>query len=108
MTRSSRFLSALGAVLGVLAVAPVPTAFAHAGLDSSTPAANSVLEAGPTEIVLDFDETVEVALAQIELYDGSGTPLQVGRPRQGGDDTVVTAPLPTLGEGLYGVVWRTA
>lgn len=108
MTRSSRFLSALGAVLGVLAVAPVPTAFAHAGLDSSTPAANSVLEAGPTEIVLDFDETVEVALAQIELYDGSGTPLQVGRPRRGGDDTVVTAPLPTLGEGLYGVVWRTA
>ena len=26
------------AVLGILAVAPAPTAFAHAGLDSSTPA----------------------------------------------------------------------
>lgn len=108
MTRSSRILSALGLALGVLTVAPAASVFAHADLDSSAPAANSVLESSPTQIVLDFDETVEVALAQIELYDGSGSALQVGVPRRGADDTIVTAPLPTLTEGLYGVVWRTS
>lgn len=108
MKRHSLSLSALVLTLGASVVAPAATAFAHAGLDSSTPAANSVLEAPPSEIVLDFDETVEVSLAQIEVYDGSGASLTVGTPRRGGDDTIVTAPLPTLDDGLYGVVWRTS
>ena len=108
MTRPLRTLSALAIALGFFAAAPASTAFAHAGLDSSAPAANSVLEVAPSEIVLDFDESVEVALAQIELVDGSGTRIQVGTPRDGSDDSIVTAALPTLSEGLYGVVWRTS
>ena len=108
MTRPLRTLSALAIALGFFAAAPASTAFAHAGLDSSAPAANSVLEVAPSEIVLDFDESVEVALAQIELVDGSGTRIQVGTPRGGSDDSIVTAALPTLSEGLYGVVWRTS
>jgi len=108
MKRHSLTLSALVLTLGASVVAPAAAVFAHAGLDSSTPAANSVLETAPTDIVLDFDETVEVSLAQIEVYDGSGDAVTVGTPRRGADETIITAPLPTLGEGLYGVVWRTS
>ncbi|MEQ1700982.1 MAG: copper resistance CopC family protein, partial [Ilumatobacteraceae bacterium] len=82
------------------------TAFAHASLVSSTPAANSVLEAGPEAIVLDFDEAIESDLASIVLYDGDGRSLDVGAPPVGADDTIVSVAAPALDDGLYAVVWR--
>lgn len=102
---------ALAGALALLAACGVVlsgggTAFAHASLVSSTPAANSVLETGPEAIVLDFNEAIESSLASIVLYDVDGRPLDVGAPTVGADDTIVSVAAPSLGDGLYAVVWR--
>lgn len=96
---------ALAAACGVVLTGG-GTAFAHASLVSSSPAANSVLETGPDAIVLDFDEAIESDLASIVLYDGDSRPLDVGAPVAGADDTIVSVAAPDLADGLYAVVWR--
>ena len=96
---------ALVAACGVV-LAGGGTAFAHASLVSSAPAANSVLEAGPKAIVLDFDEAIESDLASIVLYASDSRPLDVGAPTAGADDTIVSVAAPELDDGLYAVVWR--
>jgi len=108
-----RFVGLAGTTLVLAVVAVVVlvgggsrAAFAHASLESSAPAANSVLEAGPDSIVLDFNEGVEAELASISLFDGDGSVLQVGTPKAGGDDTIVSVIAPQVGDGIYAVVWR--
>jgi copper transport protein len=97
--------SALAAV-AVLAL-PAAQAFAHAGLESSTPGASSVLEEGPESIVLDFDEAVEAPLATINLFDSSAQSIPLGAPTAvSGDDSIVKASVPELDDGLYAVTWR--
>ncbi len=101
-------LRVVGALLFVLAAAGVATrtAFAHAGLESSTPSANSVLEEAPAEIVLDFDEAIEAALSSITLFDSDGQAVELGSPSSGDDDTIVKVAVPAIGDGIYAVVWR--
>jgi copper transport protein len=95
----------LAAVVGLLGGTSA-TALAHASLEASTPAANSVLEQGPPAIVLDFDEGIETELASIAVYGSDGEPLDVGSPVAGTDDTVVSAAVPALDDGVYAVIWR--
>lgn len=84
-------------------------AAAHAGLDSSVPAASSVLTEGPERIVLDYDEAVEASTATIQLYDETGASIELGEPVAGdGDDTVISAEVPEIGDGVYAVVWRVS
>lgn len=99
----------VGAVLVMIAAAvgPATPVSAHAGLDSSTPAASSVLETAPDSIVLDFDEPVEASLATIDVFDQDRTPVQIGDPQAiSSDASVVTADLPDLADGVFVVVWR--
>lgn len=98
----------VGALLFLLVAAGVSTrtAFAHAGLESSTPSANSVLEEAPAEIVLDFDEAIEAALSSITLFDSDGQAVELGSPSSGDDSTIVKAAVPAIGDGIYAVVWR--
>lgn len=94
----------LAAAVVLLPASPVS---AHAGLDSSTPAASSVLEAAPDAIVLDFDEAVEATLATISVFDQDRAPVEIGGPEAvGSDASIVTADLPDLDDGVYVVVWR--
>ncbi len=86
-------------------------ASAHASLQSSTPSANSVLEVGPTEMVLDFDEGIETSLTSIALYDATGRVIPLDTPVAGPDDSIVVAAVPSssasaLGDGVYAVIWR--
>lgn len=94
----------------VVLLGNVREASAHAGLEASTPSANSVLETGPTEVVLDFDESIETALTSITLFDGAGQPIPLETPTQGADSTVVRASVSSaaipLGDGVYAAVWR--
>lgn len=107
MSRSFlRGVAAAIVALVALALLPAATASAHAALQSSTPAANSVLEQSPPDLVLDFDEDIEASLASIELFDGDGESVEVGAPQPGDDASVVTASLPELDDGLYAVIWR--
>ena len=87
-------------------VGPSGTAFAHASLRSSVPAANSVLEVGPAQIVLQFSEPIEAGLASIRLFAGNGHGVELGHPVGGTDDATVTATVPELPEDVYAVVWR--
>ena len=82
------------------------TVLAHAALQSSTPAANSVLEQGPSQIVLKFDEEVEPGLASIKLYDGEGLQVQLGKPAGAPGAHTITATVPSLGDDVYAVIWR--
>ena len=114
--RAIRFVAVLAAV-GTAALTPAATVWAHASLESSSPAANAVLERGPVEIVLRFDEDVEASLSTIEVFDGEGAAVPVGEPASGeplagaatsDDGSVVAAPFPdgaSLPDGLYAVRW---
>jgi copper transport protein len=90
----------------VAVLGPASTASAHAGLESSVPAPNAVLETGPTDIVLDFNEAVDAAIADIQLYDQGAKLVPTGAPVRATDDTVVQASVPELTDGVYVVVWR--
>jgi len=98
---------ALGALVATALVAlPATTAQAHAALESSTPAANSVLEQAPSEVVLDFDEDVEVGLADVRAFDGDGAAVDLGAPTAGDDSTMLKVTVPELGDGIYAVIWK--
>ena len=103
-----RSVVAMAAAAAVASLAlPAAPAFAHAGLESSTPAASSVLEKSPAAIVLDFDEAVEAPLTSIDLFDADARPVEIGAPvAVSGDDSIVQASLPDLADGLYAVAWR--
>ncbi|GEM85987.1 copper resistance CopC family protein [Meiothermus granaticius] len=58
----------------MLATALVSSALAHAGLQSSTPAANSVLQSAPTQVVLNMEESVEMRLSTFKVYPLEATP----------------------------------
>ncbi len=96
----------VGLAVAAAVVAPAGRALAHAGLESSSPSANSVLETGPPNIILDFNEAVDARIASIALYDQDATLIPTGAPESVTDDTVVQASVPTLDDGVYVVVWR--
>jgi copper transport protein len=92
----------------VAVLAPAQQAFAHAGLESTVPDASAVLETGPPNIVLNFNEAVDATLSNIELYDQTATLVPTGLAAAGSDNTSVQASVPTLRNGVYVVVWRVA
>jgi copper transport protein len=96
----------VGTALALAVFAPAQQAFAHATLDASVPSPNAVLEAGPPNIELDFNEAVDAELANIELYDQNSKLIPTGLPERITDDTVVQASVPTIVDGVYVVVWR--
>ena len=102
-----RLLAVLAAGAAVLLV-PASPVFAHASLERSEPAANSVLEESPTAVVLDFDEDVEPALSSIRVYDSAGAEVAVGDTVAGDDASILRADVPTLVDGLYAVVWQAS
>lgn len=82
-------------------------ASAHAVLDSSSPAASTVLETPPGEIRLSFNEAVESSLLEVRLFGGDGEEIVISAPqRSPRDASVVTAAVPVLDDGVYVVVWR--
>ena len=84
---------------------------AHAGLKSSEPAASSVLEQSPKEIVLNFGEAVEVSFGSIRLFDSNSQPVALPTPKfveaNGAIDAkTIRVEIPELQPGSYLVVWR--
>ena len=81
-------------------------ASAHASLETTDPANGAVLTDSPPQIVLAFDESVEIALGAIRLYDGRGHEIDVGPAHHQGDNAHVAVTLPALGHDAYVVSWR--
>lgn len=93
-------------VVAVVAPFGTPIVSAHATLERSVPSANSVLEAAPMRIELDFDDAVDADLAAIELFDAEGDPLPLGPVIALADDIVAAEVNAALADGLYAVRWR--
>ena len=66
----------VAAVLFVAASAS--PAFAHATLLQTSPAAGQVLDQPPKTLTLGFNESVEVALGAIRVYNSKGERLETG------------------------------
>ena len=92
-------------MLGAAALVVTSTAFAHAHLVSSEPAANAEV-AAPTEVTIHFTEPLEPAFSKIALADASGKRRRAGcvAGRPAGCQ-VMHLPLPQLSAGRYAVHW---
>jgi methionine-rich copper-binding protein CopC len=112
----SRLTHALGlAPLAILALvfgltssfAASGVAFAHAGYDSSDPAAGAILKTAPTVVTIHFKEQVNPTGSDIVIYDAkhqqvSTAPAQVTRT----DLKTMTVPMKGNGSEIYLVVWH--
>ncbi len=83
-------------------------ASAHAVLEHSSPAADSVVKTEPPVVVLTYDETVVTASDALRVYDDKLRAVQVGPTTHpnGRGDTVETTLPPGLADGTYTVTWR--
>ncbi|WFF03212.1 copper resistance protein CopC [Micromonospora sp. WMMD964] len=91
--------------VGALLIAPATSASAHAVLQSSSPAASSVVPSGPSEVVLTFSESVRKVPGKIRVIAPDGSRADRGEPAF--DNTVVTIPVsPDAGRGTYLVSFR--
>jgi copper transport protein len=103
--RARAALVGLVVAVASLVVLAAP-ASAHASLVSSDPPNGAVLTEAPSQVVLVFDESVDIALGAIRLYDGTGHEIDVGAAHHQGDDAHVAVSVPTIGTGAYVVSWR--
>jgi copper transport protein len=104
-----------GVILALLAFSPVgpaanllPTASAHAVLVRSDPAANAILNAPPSHVVLWFSEDVNPLTSRAVVVNTANQEVDNKDAHVSDDDSkqmVVTLPL--LKAGTYVVVWRT-
>ncbi|SCE77324.1 copper transport protein [Micromonospora coriariae] len=106
-----RWLARLAATAGLLVtvvallIAPATPASAHAVLQSSSPAASSVVPSGPAEVVLTFSESVRKVPGKIRVIAPDGSRADRGEPSF--DDAAVTIPVDPAGErGTYLVSFR--
>ena len=103
----TRLALVIVAVLTVLA--PAQLASAHAILLTSEPAPSAVLDQSPTEIALFFSEEVDTIFGTIRILDSSGNVIQTIKPvRDVINHSIVRAPISTLADGTYVVIWRVA
>ncbi|HEY8324277.1 MAG TPA: copper resistance CopC family protein [Ktedonobacterales bacterium] len=101
------------ALLAGLAAAPALAAprtashALHARYLSSTPAANAVVKAAPSEVTVHFAEPVNPATSAITIYDAKGQ--VVSQPAQVDPNDLTTMRTPMTGDGseVYLVVWHT-
>jgi copper transport protein len=90
-----------------VAAGPARPAAAHAQLISTSPSAGDSLDESPDEIVVTFNETVELGLGAIRVFDGNGDEIDIGGTSYvPGDDHSITASVPPLADGSYVVDWR--
>src|SRR5260370_27087501 len=88
-----------GLVLVMLGV----TASAHAHLQKSSPADNSVITTSPSDLVLDFSEAAR--LTALSIQKGSESPQKL-KPLPTTAAQQISVPLPPLTPGSYSVSWH--
>ncbi|MBW8756836.1 MAG: copper homeostasis periplasmic binding protein CopC [Burkholderiales bacterium] len=93
--------------LAVLSLASA-VAFAHARLQSSTPANGASVGPAPTELRLQYNEPVEAAMSSVRITGPGDAAVATDRVvADPGDDKVLVQPLPRLAAGDYRVQWTT-
>lgn len=92
-------------VVGASSVA-VSSVSAHATLESTSPAAGSVLQGAPDQITLTFTEAIDSIPDGIRVVAGDGHSVVAAKPNQGLGDHTLTVGLPALDDGTYVVAWK--
>ena len=78
------------------------TAFAHARLLGTSPAAGAQLDAAPKVLTLRFDENVQLAVLKLSV---GGADVPVPFDRGAAAASQVSVALPSLAPGTYRVQW---
>jgi methionine-rich copper-binding protein CopC len=100
------FRPALRALMpGAVALVVTSSAFAHAHLASSAPAANAEVVA-PTEVAIHFTEPLEPTFSKITVADVGGKAVAAAASDVDNQDAkVMHVPLSQLSAGRYAVHW---
>ncbi|MGK5076677.1 copper resistance CopC family protein [Janthinobacterium sp. ZB1P44] len=86
-----------------------PFALAHASLKQSSPGTGASLTVAPKEIVLTFNEKVEVAFSTITLSDDEGKAIGTNKAKlDAANPAVLRLEVPALRAGAYTVTWAVA
>jgi hypothetical protein len=88
---------------GIALITCAVTADAHAHLQTSSPADNSVITSSPPTLVLNFSEAAR--LTALSIQKGS-EPEQKLKPLPTGAAAQILVPLPPLTPGAYIVSWH--
>ena len=105
VVRSSLVLT----ILVIPFLVPV-SAQAHALLQQSTPADGATYDRAPAAIDLVFTEAVQVAATSVQLFNGAGRPVAVGKAESADGDAnspEIRVSLGQLPKDRYLVRWRT-
>jgi copper resistance protein C len=81
-------------------------AFAHAFLDSASPAVGSEVSDPPAAVALTFSEPVEPLFSTIQVTDASGVRMDEGKPETQEDGRVLRVALKPLASGVFSVQWH--
>ncbi|MBM0278323.1 copper resistance CopC/CopD family protein [Micromonospora tarensis] len=104
---AARLAAAAGLLVTVVAllIAPATPASAHAVLESTSPAASSIVPSGPSEVVLTFSESVRKVPDKVRIIAPDGSRADRGEPSF--DGKVVRIPVdPGGARGTYLVSFR--
>ena len=108
---SHRRLTGLLGILGALfalTLAGAGPASAHAALESTDPAQNSVVATAPAFVTLTFSEAVSLSGDSVRVLDPAGKPVDTGDAAHadGRADTARVGLAGGLANGTYTVAWR--
>ncbi|MDQ0392703.1 copper homeostasis periplasmic binding protein CopC [Labrys monachus] len=102
---SKTFQSAALAAIALFALAG--QAFAHAHLQSATPAVDGTVAAAPTELDLNFSEDLNLKFSGVKVTGPGKAAVATGEPMLMNKNATLMVPLSgTLGAGVYTVSWH--
>jgi copper resistance protein C len=76
---------------------------AHAFLDHASPLVGSTVASAPHEVSLSFTQNLEASFSSVEVTDGSGARVDLGKPQISG--STMRVGLKSLSPGTYHVRW---
>ena len=92
------------ATSALLAIMLGTAAEAHAFLDHAEPRVGSTVPTAPRELSLSFTQKLEPAFSSVEVSDGNGARVDLGRPSI--SSSVMRIGLKPLSPGTYRVRWH--
>ncbi len=91
-------------VLFLTAGAFQTTVWAHAALESATPAKDAEIAVAPKEVVLHFNENLEAAFSSAKVVDSKGAAVSTEKASlDPANATILKIPVPALAPGKYTV-----
>jgi methionine-rich copper-binding protein CopC len=94
-------------IAGLLSLAGVMAAYAHAHLDRASPAAGATVATAPSEVTLHFTEKLEPKFSAIVVRDAAGKQVDKGDTGvDAADQALLRVSLQPLVPGRYKVEWR--